>query len=153
MGKRHGRDLPPAPNGRPDKFTPETRANILDSIAHHIPYELAAEANGISERTLYYWLSRGEEDEEAGILSEYAIFLQELKNTEQKKIREHLDCIDSKPERWQANAWILERRWWKYFSSNTAVIQFNKKLEKLERQGGKCDVEALKSEAQEVTEK
>lgn len=153
MSKRHGRDLPPAPMGRPDKFTPERRKAILESIANHIPYELAAQANGISEKTLYIWLEKGEEDEELNIQSDYANFLQGLKKVEQEKITEHINCIKDKPERWQANAWLLERRWWKFYSPNAAVIEFNKKLEKLERQGGKHNVEALKCEAKEITEK
>jgi hypothetical protein len=148
MGKRTG-----LPTGRPDKFTPERRAAILASIANKIPYELAAQANGICERTLYYWLEQGLDDQEKDIKSDYAQFLQDLKNTEQEKIRKLLDVIESQPERWQATAWILERRWWKFFSPNAAVIEFNRKLEQLERQGGNHNVQALKSEAKEVTEK
>jgi transposase len=139
--------------GRPDKFTPERRQAILDSIASYIPYELAANANGIGERTLYNWLLRGEEEEAQGIHSEYVQFWQDLKQVEQNKIKNNLEVIENKPERWQANAWILERRWWKWFSPNAAVVEFNRKLDELERQGGKQDVEALKREAKEATEK
>jgi hypothetical protein len=47
-------------------------------------------------------------------------------------MRSHLDTIKEKPERWQADAWILERRWWKQFSPNAAVVEFEKRLKLLE---------------------
>ena len=122
---------------RPSKFTPERRAAIIDSISHRIPYELAALANGICEETLYAWLRTGIADQKAGIDSEYALFSEAIKSTEQKKIRHHFDKIDANIERWQADAWILERRWYKYFGQNAAVIEFNKRLEQLENQNGK----------------
>ena len=118
--------------GRPPKFTPERRQAILESIADRIPYEIAAEANGICEETLYAWIRDGRADLKEGIDSEHAQFSEAIKKTEQEKIREHLDSIRSKPERWQADAWILERRWWKYFSPSAAIIEFNQRLEKME---------------------
>ncbi len=50
--------------GCPPKYTPERTSAILKSISNRIPYELAAEANGISERCLYLWLNKGEEESE-----------------------------------------------------------------------------------------
>jgi len=141
------------PIGRPDKFTPERRQAILDDISHRIPYEFAAEANGICEDTLYEWLKRGFIDKKIGIESEYAIFSEDLKKIERNKIREHLECINSNPERWQAQAWILERRWWKQFSPNAAVLDFNKRLDRMEAEEGEKDVKALRGKAKEITEK
>lgn len=139
--------------GRPDKFSPDRRKSILHSISRKIPYELSAQANGICESTLYSWLQRGLDDQMNGVESDYAKFLEDLKKVEQEKVSKLLDVIEEQPERWQASAWILERRWWKLFSSNAAVIEFNRKLEQLERQGGHQNVESLKSEAKQVTEK
>ena len=153
MSKRKGSELPKNPIGRPDKFTPERRSAIIQSISDKIPYVLAAEANGICEDTLYEWIKRGMNDLKNGIESEYATFSEIIKKTEQEKIRKLLFVLEENPERWQSTAWILERRWWKLFSSSAAVIEFNRKLEKLEHQGGKHNVKALKSEAEEVTEK
>lgn len=120
--------------GRPTKFTPERRAAILKDIGDRIPYEFAAEANGICEDTLYDWINQGKRDRKAGINSDFAKFSEEIKQAELKKIRQHLEKIEQNPERWQADAWILERRWWKHFSPNAAVLDFNKRLERMENE-------------------
>lgn len=118
--------------GRPTKFTPERRANIIDAISHRIPYQMAAEANGISLETLYEWLRIGKAHREENIESEYTIFSEALKTAEMTKVRNHMDMIAAKPERWQADAWLLERRWYKYFGPNAQVNELNERLEKLE---------------------
>ncbi len=118
--------------GRPSMFTPERRALIIDAISHRIPYELAAEANGICEETLYAWLRTGRKDKADGIDSEYANFSEAIKKAEMTKVREHLDMISAKPERWQADAWVLERRWHQHFGANAQLNELNKRLDKLE---------------------
>lgn len=118
--------------GRPSKFTPERRAAIVDAISHRIPYEYAAQANGIAERTLYNWLDLGEKHQLDGIDSDYSIFLQDIKRAEMTRIREHNDMIAAKPERWQADAWLLERRWHKHYGPNAQINELNQRLAKLE---------------------
>lgn len=118
--------------GRPDKFTPERRAAILDAISHRVPYELAAEGNGICEDTLYEWIRRGREDDSNSIDSEYARFSEAIKRTEMLRVREHNNEIAAKPERWQADAWILERRWNKHYGANAQLNEMNQRLNKLE---------------------
>lgn len=141
--------------GRPSKFTKERTDAILKSISNRIPYELAAEANGICEDTLYEWIKLGRRASRAGIDNEYSKFSESLKKIEQEKIQQHLEMINNMPERWQAQAWILERRWWKYFSPNAALVEFNKRLDAMEDNDNKekVDVEALKREAKEITQK
>ena len=121
------------PIGRPSKFTPERRAAIVDAIAHRIPYEYAAEANGIAEKTLYLWLEEGRRHQSEGIESDYTIFLQDIKRAEMTRIREHNDIIAARPERWQADAWILERRWHKHYGPNAQLNELNNRLSKLEQ--------------------
>lgn len=119
------------PIGRPSKFTPERCSSIIDAISHRIPYEMAAEANGISGSTLYEWLKIGNDQREQGMETDYTIFSEALKRAEMQKVREHTDMIAAKPERWQADAWLLERRWHKYFGANAALNELNEKLDKL----------------------
>ena len=119
------------PTGRPSKFTPERRAAIIDAISHRIPYEMAAEANGISGETLYEWLRTAKEHRDQGIDSDYTIFSEGLKRAEMTRVREHTDMIAAKPERWQADAWLLERRWYKYFGANAQLNELNQKLDQL----------------------
>ena len=123
-------------SGRPSKFTPERRASIIDAISHRIPYEMAAEANGICLETLYEWLRIGKAHRSEGIDSDYTIFSESLKRAEMTKVREHTDIIAARPERWQADAWVLERRWHKYFGANAALNELNEKMDKL-LEGGK----------------
>ena len=123
------------PVGRPTKFTPERTAAIIDAIAHRVPYELAAEANGISAETLYEWLRIGKKHRNECIDSEHAKFSEALKRAEMTKVREHTEVIAARPERWQADAWLLERRWYKYFGANAQVNELNERLARLEEDG------------------
>ncbi len=119
------------PIGRPSKFTPERRASIIDAISHRIPYEMAAEANGISVETLYDWLRTAKSQRDEGITSDYTIFSEALKRAEMTKVREHTEIIAARPERWQADAWLLERRWYKYFGPNAQLNEMNHKIDRL----------------------
>ncbi len=119
------------PIGRPSKFTPERRSSIIDAISHRIPYEMAAEANGICLDTLYEWFKIGRQHCAEGIESDYTIFSEALKRAEMTKVREHTDIIAARPERWQADAWLLERRWYKHFGPNAQINEMNQKLDKL----------------------
>lgn len=125
--------------GRPPKFTPQVRTAIIDCISDRIPYDLAALSNGVSPRRFYEWLKQGLIDLDAGIESDYANFSQGVKNAEVGKMRFHLDKISENIERWQADAWILERRWWKHFSPNAAVVEFNKRLDAMEKRDDEID--------------
>lgn len=117
--------------GRPSKFTTERCAAIVDAISHRIPYEMAAEANGISERTLFYWLELGYQHQMQDLDTEYTRFLQSIKKAEMTKMREHSDIIAARPERWQADAWILERRWPKHYGNNILLKELNEKMNKM----------------------
>jgi hypothetical protein len=117
--------------GRPSKFTPERRAEIISAISRRAPYQMAAEANGITERCLYYWLDQGANDLDDGIDSEYAEFFQSIKRAEMQKVMEHTDMIAAKPERWQADAWLLERRWPKHFGNNVLLKELNERMNQM----------------------
>lgn len=125
--------------GRPSKFTPERRADIIFAISKRVPYQFAAESNGITERTLYLWLDIGAKHFDEEIESDYADFFQAIKKAEMQKIMEHMEMIAAKPERWQADAWLLERRWHKHFGSNAHLIELNNALERLKSIDSKHD--------------
>ncbi len=117
--------------GRPSKFTPERRAAIINDISRRIPYELAAEANGICEATLYDWLNTGRAHQLQGIDSEFTKFSESVKRAELNRVLEHTDMIAVKPERWQADAWLLERRWPKYFGNNVLLKELNERMNQI----------------------
>lgn len=119
-------------SGRPSKFTPERQQAIIDAINARIPYELAAEGNGICASTLYEWIAMGRKDISEGIDSEYAIFSEAIKKAEMCRVMQHSNNIAQRPERWQADAWILERRWYKYYGPNAQLNELNERLARLQ---------------------
>lgn len=118
-------------SGRPSKFTPERRAAIVKAIRSRVPYEYAAEGNGICEATLYIWFDIGKEHKAKGIDSDYTIFIEDIKRAEMERIIEHNDNIASHVEKWQSDAWILERRWYKHYGSNAPLMELNRELAQL----------------------
>jgi len=123
--------------GRPSKFTEERRSAIIDAISHRIPYEYAAEANGICEATLHDWLNTAKAHRLEGIESDYTRFSEAIKRAEMTRMREHSDMIAAKPERWQADAWLLERRWPKHYGPNAQLNELNQRLARIEGGDGK----------------
>jgi transposase len=113
---------------RNSKFTPERRAAIIHDISRRVPYELAAEANGICESTLYDWLNTAKVHQLEGLDTEYTKFSEAIKRAELTKVQQHIDIIADRPERWQADAWLLERRWPKYFGNNVLLKELNERM-------------------------
>lgn len=135
--------------GRPDKFTPERRKAIINDISNAIPYEYAAEANGISEETLYAWLRKAKSHYSEGIDTDYTQFSEAIKKAERNRIQSHQQKVSDKEDKWQADAWMLERRWWKHFSSSAPIVDFNKRLKRMEQ--GVSDDKVDSSEEKENT--
>ena len=115
------------------KLTAARWKAIVDDIAHRVPYEYAAEGNGICEDTLHEWLAQGRRDREQSIDSDYSRFLEDVKKAERNRIREHSDTIAESPERWQSHAWLLERRWHKHYSPNAGLLDLNERMNKVEK--------------------
>lgn len=118
--------------GRPTKLTPKTHKKIVAYIGDRVPYLIAAEASGIDESTLYDWINWGKRDSLEGKETVFSRFAKDIKEIEAKRIKEHLKIIETSPERWQAQAWILERRWWKHFGQKVAEVDFDERLRKIE---------------------
>jgi len=118
--------------GAKPKYTPERLAAILDSISNRIPYELSAEANGIRPCTLYAWINQGWEEKEQGLDTPLSKFSEDIKKLEQERITGHLAKMNANVERWQADAWILERRWYKYYGSNVQNNEIDERLKRME---------------------
>ena len=117
--------------GRPSKFDKKRTQAILDAISNHAPYRIAAQANGISERTFYYWLKHGEHDMDNEIDSEYTRFLQSLRRLEAEKITECVNKIKSSSTGHRGCQWFLEHVFWKYFSASAPVIDLAEQMHQL----------------------
>lgn len=90
------------------KLTLELQKKIGDNITLGMPLKFAAEAAGISEKTFYLWMERGE-NETSGKYHDFFIYCNNCKST---AVKLHLTLITkaAKDGSWQASAWILERR-------------------------------------------
>ncbi len=118
--------------GQHSKFNPERCAAIVDDISNYVPYEFAAEANGISPATLYNWINEGEADRDNGLDTPHSAFLEAIKRAERDKIKVNAATIHNREDVWQAKGWLLERRHWKHFSNNAPLVELNKRLDELE---------------------
>jgi hypothetical protein len=118
--------------GAPNKYTPTRLKSILQDISDRIPYEFAAEANGIRESTLYAWINQGKDEQDQGLDTPLAKFSEDIKRIEAEKIKHHLEKLNNNVERWQSDAWILERRWHKIFGANVLQKEHEERLAKLE---------------------
>ncbi len=115
--------------GRPTKFTEETIQDVLHAISLGSPYELACDYAGISYELFRQWHRRAENGEEV-----FIVFVDRVKKAQGVAAVKWLTKIDkAMEEQWQAAAWKLERRHNKYFSSQTAVLELNERLDKLEQ--------------------
>lgn len=122
--------------GRPPIISPEHRALILDAISKNLPYKFAAWFAKIHERTLYRWLEQGLKDIEDGVITEYSELRQSIKELEARKVTAHLESLEDQSERWQARAWLLERRWREDFTDKASEIEFRERIEELEKNKG-----------------
>jgi hypothetical protein len=127
------------PVGCPPKYTPERLAAILQSISNRIPYKLAAEANGIRECTLYDWINQGWDEKDQGLDTPLAKFSEDIKKIEENLINGHFKKMNNNVERWQADAWILERRFYKHFGANVHLQEMDERLKKIEAQSKEKD--------------
>lgn len=93
--------------GRPTKFTPETRAKIIEALKGGNYRDTSYAIAGISHETFYDWVRRGEAGE-----AEYSEFLEAVKEAESFAEAYHVQNIRKAAEAgtWTAGAWWLERK-------------------------------------------
>lgn len=115
------------------KFTKTVRNNILKAIGKRMHYEVAAEASGITHGMLMDWMDRGQNDIENNIISDYARFFVDVRDKEMQLMCSHLENISNKVKKWKADAWILERRWPKYYGNNALLQDLTDRINLLER--------------------
>jgi len=107
------------------KLTPETHALIVEMLRKGHYRKVACAKARITERTLQYWIARGE----AGI-EPYAAFVIDMAEAEAAIEDELLTAIrEAQPaipevrgaDVWTSRAWIMERRWPKRWSGRVRV--------------------------------
>jgi hypothetical protein len=98
--------------GRPSKLDDVTAQRIVEAVRVGAPWYLAADAGGVGRSTLRQWKQKGATGEEP-----YASFLARLKSAEGAGAVKSLERIQRAADNgtWQADAWLLERRYPKAF--------------------------------------
>lgn len=94
--------------GRKCKLTPELTANLVQALQLGTPRALACQYAGIHVSQFYRWIAAGEKEESG----KYRVFCDAIKEAEGQMTVNLLGRIQkaAKEGRWQAAAWILERR-------------------------------------------
>ena len=97
--------------GRPTKLTDEVQATIVAALEGGCTRSAAAGAAGIDPSTLQRWVRRGERAD--GRDKRFRLFCMAIKKAESMCDMRCLELINAAASegRWQAAAWILERRW------------------------------------------
>lgn len=104
------------------KLTDAIVANIETLVRRHLHVEAVAIAIGISDRTLYRWLSIGRKERKhraaGGAADErWDAYVKLLTAFDAGMAQVHGDLVESiqaagrDPKLWTASAWLLERRW------------------------------------------
>tara|TARA_Y100000593_G_scaffold560_1_gene1047 strand:- start:793 stop:1305 length:513 start_codon:yes stop_codon:yes gene_type:complete len=108
-----------AKRGRKTKFTPKVKAALLKALSVGTPLEIACRGAGIHRETLRLWHQQAEAGDE-----EKRGFFGLVEEAQAKHVAQGLERIASAaedPRYWKAQAWILERRYPKYFGQKMEV--------------------------------
>jgi|AGTN01.2.fsa_nt_gi hypothetical protein len=122
------------------KLTPEIRESVLMATAAGMYRDMVARYAGISPATLHRWLARGkrnafaapkesgakagEETSPAESLSECGELYMAVIRAETLAVMDSLNRIRKHAERnWQADAWLLERRYAELYGSHSREIR------------------------------
>lgn len=123
----------PNPVGRPPKIDETLVNRVVESLLKCHTQKSAAVNAGISEKTFYNYIEKANEiryleenDPDSLPLTPwdhlYLTFLEAIEAAESEVQNKLLGRIDKAGlDKWQANAWILERRWPEEFSTRQTV--------------------------------
>lgn len=106
----------------------------LERISLGSPYRLACRAEGFSYSQFKAILAQGELDADHHLLSTQSEIVKKLRSMETNKIQECVEKITSSEKGHTGAQWFLERKHWKDFSSNAAVLQLTAELEEMKEQ-------------------
>lgn len=128
--------------GRPSKFTKARKDRIIQAIKAGCTYELASDYAGITRKTLWEWLKKGEDPKNRA----YVTFSNEIKKAEAEGAMVHLGNIEKAAQKdWKASAWMMERR----HSYSRDGIKSQRPQEKEEALTG-SPLEILREQAKEL---
>jgi hypothetical protein len=95
--------------GRPTKLTPEVQATICAMLRTGSYLTVAAEAAGVTTRTVYLWMERGEKP--GKVHKPYRDFKAAVEEALAEGEARNVALIHRAAQKsWQAAAWLLERQ-------------------------------------------
>src|SRR5262245_50261750 len=94
------------PGRPPIELTQELQDRIVGHIRRAAPGEVAAQSEGVGRATFYGWKKKGRAEPS----SVHGRFLDAVSKAESDWERSAIEDIATKPDKWQAVAWLLERR-------------------------------------------
>jgi len=105
--------------GRPRKLTRPVQDRIVKAIRLGASYALAAASASITDRTMYAWMAQGR-NANSGM---HFRFYQAVKKAEADAAERALGRLQlaAKNGTWQADAWLLERRYREDYALNSRV--------------------------------
>lgn len=91
----------------PAKLDPAMIGKVALALGSGLTLRLAAQHAGVHDRTLYRWIARGRKAK-SGVYRDLVVAIDAAEAQCAKQLLEVIR--DTAPDRWQAAAWLLERR-------------------------------------------
>lgn len=115
--------------GRPSKLDEEVQAKIVALLRAGNFAAAAARVAGISPRTFWRWMERGEADDEHDVESEFCQFWRscDRARAEAEAIRVQHIATAGKEGDWRADAWWLERAHPKHWGPPSQRLELDAK--------------------------
>ena len=108
------------------KLTDATQNIICDHVRKDLPIKDACALAGINPASYYLWMKHAKEAQKQNKENIYTQFLKKVEQAESEAVQYHLDNIRDvakNDKKWQASAWILERRRPLDFSANAEILR------------------------------
>jgi hypothetical protein len=132
------------------KLTPELQTQLVECIESGMYYDLACQAVGISTVTFWFWMKKGKEGKDEQFIN----FSNAIKKAKGVCAKNALDMIKAHSiKEWTAAAWLLERRFRKYYGKDAKDLREVARLIKLLSKGEPADGKVNDSETKENSQK
>lgn len=113
--------------------------NALKRISLGCPYKIACRAEGFSYAQFKNILAQGELDADHHLMSTQSEVVKKLRAMESDRIEDCIAKITSSEKGHAGSQWFLERKHWKDFSSNAAMLQMAEEMEALKAEMAKAN--------------
>lgn len=118
-------------NKVPLKISKEIIEIILQDMADGVPYQQATVANGVSITTWHQWIKQGTQDlmYDVDTLEKYLV--QSKARIECEEIKTCRENILNSEKGHPGAQWVLERKYWRHYSSSAANIDLAEDIERV----------------------